>query len=180
MSVLHARGLALACAALTGCAGVTATTPSLLPGDLHVGALDQRTHFELDQSSAPPPQSQPADAPVDTPSKQRRRKVLYVLGLGAIGVGAAGTLAFGIGGRIVQAQVKNGFDDGSLTRDRADTLTTTGDVMNGLMIGSTVLGLAGVILAATTYGIDHARCGDLPPRRKHCPRDEAPADAEPQ
>ena len=47
----------------------------------------------------------------------------------------------------------------------------------GLGILILVLPLAGVILAATMYGIDHARCGDLPPRRKQCPHDQTPADA---
>jgi len=97
--------------------------------------------------------------------------------VGAAGFGTLGVTSFGIGGRVVQAQLANGYDDGSLTRDREDTLTTTGEVMNGLAIGSAVVGLAGVILASTMYGIDHARCGDLPPRREQCP-DRMGADEE--
>lgn len=183
MNPVFARGLALTTALLTGCAATagtgtgTSTAPRLLSPNLHIGALDQRTAFELDEGEpTPAARDQAPEDRADTPKKRRRRKGLFFLGVGAAGLGALGTLGFGIGGRVVQAQIANGYDDGSLTRDRADSLTTTGEVMNGLTIGSAVLGLAGVILAATVYGIDHARCGDLPPRRTRCPDSEAPAD----
>lgn len=141
--------------------------PRLVSPDLHVGGLDERTRFELDDSASPPATKRDASKDrVDTPKKQRRRKVLYFLGLGSAGFGVLGVTGFGIGGRIVQGQLQNGYDDGTLTRDREDQLNTTGDVMNGVAIGSAVIGLAGVILSATMYGIDHARCGELPPRRK--------------
>jgi len=168
---MHDRWLALPLAALTGCATATYSSPRPLPNDLQLGGLTARTAFELDDRGAPPPSSEPnvpADEP-ETAKQARRRKVLFFLGVGATGFGTLGVTSFGIGGRVVQAQLANGYDDGSLTRDREDTLTTTGEVMNGLAIGSAAVGLAGVILASTMYGIDHARCGDLPPRREHCP-----------
>ncbi len=170
------RLLPLSLAVLTGCMTTSVTTPRLLPADLHVGSLDQRTDFERDRrdTDAAPARE---DAP-DTDKKKRRRRSLFFLGVGAAGFGVVGTTGFGIGGRVVQAQISNGYDDGSLTRDREDTLTTTGEVMNGLTIGSAAIGLAGVILAATMYGIDHARCGSLPPRREDCPDHSAPASAE--
>jgi hypothetical protein len=183
------RWLALPLAALTafatatGCA--TAPAPRMLSADLHIGSLDDRTSFELDHASraaldehgAPPTDEgddlDDLDDPIDTPKQQRTRRLLYRLGLGAIGFGVLGTVGFGIGGRIVQAQMKNGYEDGDLTRDREDQLSTTGTVMNALTITSAVIGLAGVITAATVYGIDHARCGELRPRRKQCAdRDE--------
>ncbi|MCX4243685.1 hypothetical protein [Paraliomyxa miuraensis] len=155
----------------------TTAAPRLLSNDLHVGGLDERTRFELDDADSPRTTKRGASEDrVDTPAKQRRRKVLYFLGLGAAGFGVVGVTAFGIGGRIVQAQVNNGYDDGTLTHEREDQLNTTGAVMNGMAIGSAVLGLAGVILSATMYGIDHARCGDLPPRRKDDCRDEGAVD----
>lgn len=185
--MISARRLTIPLVLLTGCATASASSPRLLASDLHVGVLDERTAFELDTfepetapeaaPAAPEAQDDSRKARVDTPKKRRRRKGLFFLGVGAAGFGALGTLAFGIGGRVVQAQIANGFDDGTLTRDRGDTLSTTGEVMNGLAIGSAVLGLAGVILAATVYGVDHNRCGDLPPRRKQCPERKAPADA---
>jgi hypothetical protein len=169
------RWLALPLAALTGCASMSgAPAPRLLSPDLHLGTLDQRTDFELDdRGSAPAAERDAPDDRVDTPKKERRRKALYFTSLGAIGFGVLGTLGFGVGGRIVQGQMKNGYEDGTLTHDREDQLSTTGKVMNGLAIGSAVVGLLGVITAATVYGIDHARCGNLPPRRKKCEdRDE--------
>lgn len=201
--MMHPRWLALPLAAIvgsasiTGCASITGYTPDpgprLLSPDLHVGTLDQRTRFELDdQGSGAAEREAPDDegAPVDTPKQQRRRKLLYLTGLGALGFGAVGFTAFGLGGRIVQAQLRNGYDDADLMRDREEQLQTTGKVMNGLAIGSAVVGILGLITAATVYGIDHARCGDLRPRRKDCPdrpvsasepgpSDAAPSDAAP-
>jgi hypothetical protein len=167
--MMHPRWLALPLAVLTGCA--TAPAPRLLSADLHVGSLDQRTSFELDDRGSTRAADRDApdhDASADTDKKQRTRKLLYRVGLGALGFGILGTVGFGAGGRIVQAQLKNGYEDDDLTRDREDQLSTTGQVMNGLTIGSAVVGLVGIIMAATAYGVDHARCGDLRPRRKQC------------
>jgi len=190
------RWLALPLAVLTGCATITgcatgsgyatATAPHMLSADLHIGSLDDRTSFELDDSNASlDGRSAPdegveegeelddLDERVDTPKQQRTRRLLYRLGLGAIGFGIVGTVGFGIGGRIVQAQMKHGYEDGDLTRKREDQLSTAGNVMNALAITSAVIGLVGVVTAATVYGIDHARCGELRPRRKQCAeRDE--------
>jgi len=176
--MIRSRLVALPLALLTGCT-TAATGPRLLSPDLHIGSLDQRTAFELDDSGdAARAERDAPDDRVDTPKTKRRRKSLFFLGVGGMAFGVLGTTGFGIGGRVVQAQIANGYDDGDLTRDRSDTLSTTGEVMNGLTIGSAVIGLAGVILAATMYGIDHARCGDLPPRRDECGDAEPSADAE--
>ncbi|MEX1361986.1 MAG: hypothetical protein AB1Z98_02605, partial [Nannocystaceae bacterium] len=172
---MDSRWLALPLALLTGCATVGPTTSvrmHSLPSDLQLGAMSQRTSFELDDSRDAPVATASYDSDDDSPQtdkQERRRKILFFLGVGAAGFGVLGGLGFGIGGRVVQAQLSNGYDDNSLTRDREDTLTTRGEVMNGMMIGSVVVGLAGIILASTVYGIDHVRCGDLPPRRKDCP-----------
>lgn len=178
--MMHPRWLALPLAALTASATVsgcaTAPPPRMLSADLHIGSLDDRTSFELDDSgkegSVPKEYEgddlDDIDEGTDTPKKQRIRKLLYLTGLGAIGFGIVGTVGFGIGGRVVQAQLKHGYEDGDLTHAREDQLTTTGTVMNALAITSAVIGLAGVITAATVYGIDHARCGELRPRRKQC------------
>ncbi len=167
---MHARLIALPLAMLTGCATMSAPTPRLLPADLGVGTLDQRTGFELDDShsTARAPNDAPDDA-VETPKKKRRRKVLFFLGLGGMGFGALGVTGFGIGGRITQGQLTRGYEDGDITRGEADSLSTRGEVLNGLTIGSAAIGVIGTVLAATMYGIDHARCGDLPPRRDECP-----------
>lgn len=179
--MMHARWLALSLAAVTGCASFTgATGPVLRPSspELHVGALDERTRFELDDEGSPRARERPApddDGGVDTPKQQRRRKILYLTGLGAMAFGGVGFVAFGVGGRIVQAQLKNGYADGDITREREDQLQTTGKVMNGLAIGTSVVGLAGLVTAAIAYGIDHARCGELRPRRKECHAADASA-----
>lgn len=178
--MMHPRWLALPLAALTAAATVpgcaTAPAPRMLSADLHIGALDDRTSFELDDSGRGSKAANERedddlddlDEGTDTPKKQRIRRLLYLTGLGAVGFGIVGTVGFGLGGRIVQAQMKNGYEDGDLTREREDQLSTTGTVMNALAITSAVIGLAGVITAATVYGIDHARCGELRPRRKQC------------
>lgn len=176
--MMHPRWLALPLAALTASATVpgcaTAPAPRMLSADLHIGSLDDRTSFELDDSGkreaqvAEDDDLDDLDEGTDTPKKQRVRRLLYLTGIGAIGFGIVGTVGFGIGGRIVQAQLKNGYEDGDLTREREDQLSTTGTVMNALAITSAVIGLAGMITAATVYGIDHARCGELRPRRKQC------------
>lgn len=171
-----ARFIALPLALLTGCAALPTTarpttTARPLPADLQIGAMSQRTAFELDdgaESSASTEDLVVEDDP-DTEKKKRRRKLLFTLGVVATGVGLLGWTSFGIGGRVTQAQLSNGYEDGDLTRDREDTLTTRGEVMNGLAISSAVLALIGSAFTATVYGIDHARCGDLPPRRKKCP-----------
>lgn len=179
--MMHLRWLALSLSALMGCASTTGSisAPRLLPSDLRVGALDQRTRFELDDQggSRRATEQDASKDRVDTPHKQRRRKILYITGLSMAGFGVLGFVGFGVGGRIVQAQMNSGYEDGTLTRDRRDRLDTTGTVMNGLAIGSAVVGLAGIIMAATTYGIDHARCGDLSPRRKDCVDHDAEAGA---
>jgi hypothetical protein len=168
------RWLVLPLAVLTGCA--TGPAPRMLSADLHIGGLDDRTSFELDDSSTRRRSAatdegddlDDLDEPVDTPKQQRIRRLLYLTGLGALGFGIVGTVGFGIGGRIVQAQLKHGYQDGDLTHAREDQLSTTGTAMNVLANTSAVIGLAGVITAAAVYGVDHARCGNLRPRRKQC------------
>lgn len=179
---MDSRWLALPLALLTGCATVGPTSSvrmHSLPSDLQLGSMSQRTSFELDDRRDAPIATasySPDDDSPQTEKKERRRKILFFLGVGAAGLGVLGGLGFGIGGRVVQGQLSNAYDDNSLTRDREDTLTTRGEVMNGMMIGSVVVGIAGIILASTVYGIDHARCGDLPPRRKDCPDRRSAAD----
>lgn len=182
--MMHPRWLALPLAVLTASASVSgcATTPAprMLSADLHIGSLDDRTSFELDEprngrsasTDEGVEEGDDLDERVDTPRKQRIRRLLYITGLSAIGFGVVGTVAFGVGGRIVQAQMKNGYEDGDLTRAREDQLSTAGTAMNALAITSAAVGLAGVILAATVYGVDHARCGNLRPRRKQCPPEQ--------
>lgn len=181
--MISTRWMALPLALLTGCATAPSMMARPLPADLQIGAMSQRTAFELDdgveRSASTDDAVEVRDDP-DDEKKRRRRKTLFALGLGATGVGLLGWMGFGIGGRVTQAQLSNGYDDGSLTRDREDTLTSRGEVLNGLAIGSAVVGLVGALFTATVYGIDHARCGDLPPRRKTCPDRETKAESEPE
>jgi hypothetical protein len=168
------RWLALPLATVMGTGCATAPAPRMLSADLHIGSLDDRTSFELDDRSTPAREDEgdgldDLRKPVDSPKQQRVRRLLYLTGIGAIGFGIVGTVAFGIGGRIVQAQMKHGYEDGDLTRARQEQLSTTGTAMNAMAITSAVIGLAGVIVAATVYGVDHNRCGELRPRRKQCP-----------
>ncbi|MCH9685038.1 MAG: hypothetical protein K0V04_26615 [Deltaproteobacteria bacterium] len=179
---MHARLIALCLAATTGCATASAPAPRLFPSTMAVGSMGERTQFELDDSSTSGSvgRDAPDDDVGDTDKKKRRRKILFFVGLAGVGFGGVGFTGFGIGGRVVQGQMANAIEDNSLTRDEKATLTTRGEVLNALAITSAVIGIAGVLTASIAYGIDHARCGDLPPRRANCPdRDEAQADPPP-
>ena len=159
-SRLVAVGLALS----TGCATTSATfsrptLPRPIAADIRVGAMGERTQFEQ------VPLEAPADDSGGATRAEKRRKSLFWGGIGLLGIGTVGFMGFGIGGRVVQKQIADGYDNGTLTREDEDKLRKRGELMNGLAIGSAVVGLAGAILASVTYGIDRTRCGQLKPRR---------------
>jgi|GEM_PF-1760658 len=178
-----ATGIAIALA-LTGCA--TTGFPQA-PTGLRVGAVTQASSFEKTEA-AKTRNSSDSDTRFDSKQDKekanaaKRRKAAFWSGVGLAAAGAGLTIGFGIGGRVVQAQISNGYDDEDLTRADEDRLRTTGEVMNGLTIGSVLVGLVGVGVLSVAYALDHARCGDLPPKRDVCadrPRAEpAPAKAE--
>jgi hypothetical protein len=165
--------LGLILAASTACA---ATAPVLSrPHSSHagIGAMGERTHFEQTQLTAPDHSSR------GTPTRaETRRKNLFWTGLALAGIGTVSFIGFGIGGRIVQKQIDDGYDDGSLTRSEEDKLANRGELMNGIAIGAAVVGVAGIILASVTYGIDRSQCGQLGPKRECGPTDVTPAPAE--
>lgn len=152
-------------AALPGCA--TSAAFPRAPTGLRIGAVSEASTFEKREAASKP-------ATFDNPEQTnaaKRRKTAFWTGVGLAAFGAVGSLGFGIGGRVVQAQLANGYDDESLTRGDEDRLETTGRVMNGLTIGSVSVGLLGVALLSIAYALDHSRCGDLPPKRETCPTD---------
>ncbi|MEM6995557.1 MAG: hypothetical protein AAF721_33915 [Myxococcota bacterium] len=165
----------------SGCATM-ASTPHA-PTGLRIGAVSEPSNFEKRERTRDSGRnaddlddSAPADA-------AKRRKGAFWAGVILASFGAAGSIGFGLGGRIVQAQLSRGYDDEDLTRDDEDRLRNTGEVMNGLTIGTAAVGLFGVALLSVAYALDHARCGDLPPKREDCPRrrsGRAPAEAEPE
>ena len=156
------RVLAIGLSLGTACATSADLGPRTIAPDLRVGSLSERTRFEADATGTT------LDRDASPEKNQRLRKGLFWTGIGMIGFGVAGFTGFGIGGRVVQKQIKDGYDDGSLTFDEEDRLQSTGEIMNGLAIGSVVVGLVGVVLAAAVYGVDNAKCGQLKPRRKAC------------
>ena len=161
---------ALACATTPTISTTVAGPPSMTA--LRVGTVSQRSDFEKREDARSNPEPEPATDEERTAAEDkaaRRRKGAFWAGVGLFSFGTLGTIGFGIGGRVVQAQIASGYDKEDLTRADEDRLETTGEVMNALMATSAVIGLAGIALAATAYGVDHARCGNLPPRREECP-----------
>jgi hypothetical protein len=145
-----------------GCATAAPTLSRPIASDVRIGAMGERTRFELVDTTEP-------EAPADEPTRpERRRKSLFWTGLALAGIGTLGVIGFGVGGRVAQKQIADGYDDGTLTRSEEDTLTGRGELFNGLAIGSAVVGLLGVGVAAIVYGIDRTRCGQLKPRRTTC------------
>jgi hypothetical protein len=139
--------------------------PRMLAPDLQIGALAERTRFEQSDFDRSEPETDHGARPE---RRQRTRTALFWTGIGMVSFGAVGFAGFGIGGRVVQRKIERGFEDGSLTHDDKDRLDRTGVAMNGLAIGSGVVGLLGIGLAALVYGIDNAKCGELKPRRSAC------------
>lgn len=144
-------------------------TPAQPPQDAAPGPS-----FETDSGPWIPsgaPESTPDTAPASTlDDNQRARTATFWTGIGALAVGGAGLLGFGITGRITQRQLSAAYDDGA-TRDRVETLQGRGTLMNGLTIGSAALVLVGLSLSSIAYALDFTHCGRLSQRRRtECPR----------
>ena len=84
-------------------------------------------------------------------------------------VGTAALIGFGIDGRLTEAKIEKGYDEG-FTRQERDDLETRGDRANTLAGVSAGLGVAGFSMAVIMAGIDYSRCGPLSKRRK-CERE---------
>lgn len=167
-----ATGLAIALAmTLPGCAASTAFPRA--PTGLRVGSVTQASSFEKNEA-AKTRTSDRSDSRFDGKQDRekanaaKRRKAAFWSGVGLAAAGAGLTIGFGIGGRVVQGQIANGYDDEDLTHADEDRLRTTGEMMNGLTIGSVLVALVGVGILSVSYALDHARCGDLPPKRDIC------------
>lgn len=180
-------GLAIALAmTLPGCGASTAFVRA--PTGLRVGSVTQASSFEKTEAAKTRRSDRASDTRFDSKQEQekanaaKRRKAAFWSGVGLAAAGAGLTIGFGVGGRVVQSQIANGYEDEDLTHADEDRLRTTGEVMNGLTIGSVLVGLVGVGILSVAYALDHARCGDLPPKRDICadrPRAEpAPTAAE--
>lgn len=112
--------------------------------------------------------SKPAPVQQDAGSDrhQRARTGLFWAGVAVAVIGGATLLASGIGGRVTQAQLKNGYDDESLTHDDERKLHTRGDVFNALAGTGGGLLIVGGGVAAISFGVDYSRCGALAKRKK--------------
>lgn len=182
-----ATSLAIALAmTLPGCAASTAFVRA--PTGLRVGSVTQASSFEKNEAAKTRKSDRASDTRFDSKQDEekanaaKRRKAAFWSGVGLAAAGAGLTIGFGVGGRVVQGQIANGYENEDLTHADEDRLRTTGEVMNGLTIGSVLVGLVGVGILSVAYALDHARCGDLPPKRDICgdrPRAEpAPTTAE--
>lgn len=148
--------------AASGCA--TAASMPRGPTVLQIGAVSEPSSFEKREAARSNDTFDKADKPDDA----KRRKGAFWAGVGLASIGALGAVAFGIGGRVVQAQLANGYDNEDLSQADEDRLRTTGRAMNGVTITSASIGLFGVALLSVAYALDHSRCGDLPPKRADC------------
>jgi hypothetical protein len=167
----------LALASSLGCASVQPTIVAAPDPASMYGAKVHRTAFE-DPTAAAAPTTAPAvasgpapadDSPSNDPSKeQRTRTGLFWGGVGALALGGAMLTAFGIGGRVTQAQLKNGYDDGDLTYSREEKLRDRGSAFNKVAAAGAGLAVVGLAVTAIVYGIDYSRCGTLAKRRKDC------------
>jgi len=182
---MKAVASALVATLVIGAPGCATTSSSLGPQpltSLQVGAVSEPSTFERRESATRNTQTYDKPEPANA---SKRRKTAFWVGVGLASFGAVGAVATGIGGRIVQGQLARGYDDQDLTRADEDRLTNTGKAMNGIAIGSASIGLIGVVLLSAAYALDHARCGDLPPKRASCPgnapptSDDPPAEAPP-
>lgn len=168
---------ALVVASSLGCASVQPSLAAAPDPATMYGAKVHRTAFE-DPTAAAEPTTAPAVASGPTPAdrshepdpakEQRTRTGLFWGGVGALAVGGAMLTAFGIGGRVTQAQLKNGYDDGDLTYAREDELRDRGSAFNKVAAAGAGLAVVGLAVTAIVYGIDYSRCGTLAKRRKDC------------
>ena len=142
-----------------------ATGPVLHPPTgLRIGAVSEPSSFEKRHAAST---NDTFEAP-EKSDASRRRKLAFWAGVGLAAGGAAGALGFGIGGRVTQAQVAKGYEDESLTRADEARLERQGNVMNALTLTTVGIGLFGLALLSVAYALDHARCGELPPKRDDC------------
>jgi hypothetical protein len=127
---------------------------------LALGTMDERTTFE----TAP----EASDEHRDDDGRAKATPALFWTGVALGGLGTAGTLGFATAGKVVERKIDDGYDDG-FSSARHDELESRGETWNALAITSLSVGLVGLVLAATVYGIDYTRCGPLAPTRRRCP-----------
>ncbi len=181
---LGSMAAALLCASLTACAptlGYTQrSTPRVLPSDLQVGRLAERTAFEqTDASGAPVRSSDDLDdlgglgANDREKDDQRKRKAAFLGGVVTSVVGGALTVGFGAAGQITENQINDGYAEG-FSRSEESDLQDRGQAFNRVAIGGAVLAVAGLAFTAVVLGIDHRKCGELiKSRHKECRKDAA-------
>lgn len=174
---LHRLLIAASLATAVGCASSPTINYAPDPARMY-GAVARRTAFEegADAPQAPaaepapvagPAPRQPAD--ITEPQKgQGARTGIFWAGIATTIVGAAMLTGFGIGGRVVQARLKDGYEDGDLTYAREDELRDRGNTFNQLAAAGAGITLVGAAVAAIVYGVDYSRCGSLAKRRKDC------------
>ena len=144
--------------ALSACAASSRTPVRTIDPSLHVGTMGAQNRFEREMRR-----------PVDTsaPPATKATPVLFWTGATLAVVGAAGTIGFGVAGNLMNNKVENGFD-GEFTNEEFDRYQDRGNAFNKATIGSAVVGLVGLSIAAIVYGIDYTRCGPLAPARRQC------------
>jgi len=171
---LHALTVAIAMA--VGCASAPTLTTAPDPARMY-GAVAHRTAFEEGQG-AQAPVAEPAPvagptprAPTDVtePEKgQGARTGIFWAGVAATALGAAMLTGFGIGGRVTQAQLEDGYGDGDLSYAREEKLRDRGTVFNQVAGAGAGIAIVGIAVTAIVYGVDFSRCGTLAKRRKDC------------
>ncbi len=157
--------------ALSACTIMPQTAPRI-PSDLAtIGRLAERSSFEIEET---PERSSTTPGPADDPSSDTLEEpgpatTKWTYGALAVGIlGGVGTAAFGITGHVTERRLEKDYEEG-LTLAQQEQLVDRGEIMNGLTIGSAIIGLLGLTTAAVLYGNDYRRCGPLSRKRRPCP-----------
>ena len=85
-----------------------------------------------------------------------------VAGLGTVGLIAAGTVGY-----VHTRKVSDGYTNG-MTHTELDDHVDAGQRANTLAATSAAVGLVGLLVAVTTYGVHYTRCGSLAHKRRDC------------
>lgn len=154
------RLLPLTLAAATGCA-----TMSVGPQPAVRADFDPRIDVPVAKISQAETSRVGTDDADDGSRLERVSPAVFWTGMIVGFVGTATLIGFGIDGRLTEAKIEKGYDEG-FTRQERDDLEDRGARANTLAGVGAGLGVAGFSMALIMAGIDYSRCGPLSKKRK--------------
>lgn len=152
----------------TGCAGLGLSgsgfgQPTIVAVDLDRPEFQQ---FDVVRSRT----SLERDARLED-GDERSRSItppVFWSGIAVGSLGAIGTLAFSVAGRVAKDRLNDMYTDGSATLAERNQIRDRGETWNGLAIASGAVMAIGYAVAIITYGVDWNRCGVLSAKKRHC------------